>query len=198
MRAFRGTGLQLGHHKVIQVAPLGVARAGDRENVVAEPADQQRHILGQCHRVRAGDPGATQALCWAVCGLGAAALGRSPQPVTPPLALFSGFYSAIGTVLQEADHLLQIGEDVEHIALAGDMGKSLGYTGAKTRAGIGDGPLGLEALSHQIEQVDAPGVGIAMLLQTQQKAIGRVGVDTHEHRLLGLENLVEGSIVDAR
>ena len=77
------------------------------------------------------------------------------------------------------------------------MGKGLRLTGAKTRACIGDGPLGLEALIHQIEQADAPGVGIAMVLQTQQKAIGRVGVDTHEHRLLGLENLVEGSIADA-
>jgi hypothetical protein len=36
-----------------------------------------------------------------------------------------------------------------------------------------------------------------MFLQTQQKAIARGGVDTHEHRLLGLENLVEGSIADA-
>jgi hypothetical protein len=106
--------------------------------------------------------------------------------------------SAIGTVLQEAENLLQIADDVEHIALAGDMGKGLGYTGAKTRACIGDGPLGLEALSHQIEQVDAPGVGIAMFFQTQQKAIRRVRVDTHKHRLLGLENLVEGSIADAR
>ncbi len=33
--ALRGPGLQLGHDKIIQVATLGVTRAGDRENVVA-------------------------------------------------------------------------------------------------------------------------------------------------------------------
>jgi hypothetical protein len=69
--------------------------------------------------------------------------------------------------------------------------------GAQTGACIGDGRLGIEALIHQLEQADAPGVGIAMFLHTQQKAIGRVCVDTREHRLLGLENLVEGSIADA-
>ncbi len=70
-------------------------------------------------------------------------------------------------------------------------------TSAETAAGIGDGCLGIEALINQLEQADAPGVGIAMFLQAQQEAIGRGCVDTHEHRLLGLENLVEGSIVDA-
>ena len=82
---------------------------------------------------------------------------------------------------------------MEHIALAGDIRQGLSLTGAETAAGVGDGCLGIEALIHQLQQADAPGVGIAMLLQTQQIAIGRGGIDTHEHRLAGLENLVVGS-----
>jgi hypothetical protein len=86
---------------------------------------------------------------------------------------------------------------MEHIALAGDFGKGLSLTGAETSPGVGDGCLGIEALRNQIEQADAPGVGVAMFLQAKQVAIGRGCVDTHEYRLAGLENLVVGSDADA-
>jgi hypothetical protein len=46
-------------------------------------------------------------------------------------------------------------------------------TGAKTTACVGDGCFGLEVLVDQIQQADAPGVGIAMFLQAQHVAIGR-------------------------
>ena len=86
---------------------------------------------------------------------------------------------------------------MENIALAGDIREGLSLTGAETATRIGDGCLGIEALIDQIEQADAPGVGVAMFLQTQQVAIGRGRVDTHEHRLAGLEDLVVGSDADA-
>ena len=81
--------------------------------------------------------------------------------------------------------------------MAGDIRQGLSLTGAETATCVGDGCLGIEALIDQIEQADAPGVGVAMFLQTKQVAIGRGRVDTHEHRLAGLENLVVGSDADA-
>ena len=85
---------------------------------------------------------------------------------------------------------------MENIASAGDIRQGLSLTGADATR-VGDGCLGIEALIDQLEQADAPGVGVAMFLQTQQVAIGRRGVDTHEHRLTGLEDLVVGSNADA-
>ena len=111
--------------------------------------------------------------------------------------MFAGLQGAIGAVLQEADHGLQIADDVEDIALAGDIRQGLGLAGAEAAAGVGDGGLGIEALIDQFEQADAPGVGVAMFLQAEQVAIGRGRVDTHEHRLAGLEDLVVGPDADA-
>ena len=37
---------QFGHHKVIQFAPVGVTRTGDRENLVAKPVGQQSDVVG--------------------------------------------------------------------------------------------------------------------------------------------------------
>ena len=78
--------------------------------------------------------------------------------------MFAGLQSVIRTVLQEADHGLQIADDVENIALAGDIRQGLSLTGAETATCVGDGCLGIEALIDQIEQADAPGVGVAMFL----------------------------------
>jgi hypothetical protein len=100
-------------------------------------------------------------------------------------------------VLQEADHSLQIADDVENIALAGDIGKGLSLTGVKTTTGVGDDCFGIEALIDQVQQADAPGVGVAMFLQAKQIAIGRGRVDTHQYQLAGLKYLVVGSDPDA-
>ena len=85
---------------------------------------------------------------------------------------------------------------MENIALAGDIQKGLSLTGAETATRIGDNRLRIEALINQVEQTNAPSVGVAMFLQTKQVAIGRGRVDTREDWLAGLENLVMGSNPD--
>jgi hypothetical protein len=47
------------------------------------------------------------------------------------------------------------------------MGKGLRLTGAEAATRVGDGGFGVEALIDQIEQVDAPGVGITVFLQAE-------------------------------
>ena len=68
---------------------------------------------------------------------------------------------------------------------------------AQSRACVGDGGIGVEALIDQLQQAHAPGFGIAMVLQAKQVAIGRRGIDAHEHRLTGLKDLVMGADADA-
>ena len=63
--------------------------------------------------------------------------------------------------------------------------------GAESRAEIGDVGLGSEALVDQFQQPDAPGIGVAMLFRTQQEAEGGFGIDPHEDRIAGLEDLIE-------
>jgi hypothetical protein len=48
----------------------------------------------------------------------------------------------------------------------------------------------------QFQQAKAPGVGIAVLLQTQQVAIGGIDVGPHQHRPPTLEYLVVGADAD--
>ena len=69
--------------------------------------------------------------------------------------------------------------------------------GAEPAAGVGDGGLGGEAPVDQLQQAHAPGVGVAMVLQAQQVAVGRGGIDAHEDRVAGLEDLVMGPDADA-
>ena len=57
---------------------------------------------------------------------------------------------------------------MKNITAAGDLGQSLLVAGAESRAEIGDGGLGSEAPVGQFQQPDAPGIGVAMLFQTQR------------------------------
>ena len=76
------------------------------------------------------------------------------------LAVFAGLQRAMRAVLQKADHDLEIADDVENIAPAGDIREGLNLTGAETATRVGNGCLGIEALIDQFEQADAPGVGV--------------------------------------
>src|SRR3954467_13225409 len=105
--------------------------------------------------------------------------------------------SAIGTIRQIADDLLEVTEDVEDVAPAGDPGQGQGLTGTEAAAGVGDGGVGIEALVDQLEQAHTPGGGVAMVLRAEQVAIGRGRVDTDEHRVAGLEDFVVSPDADA-
>ena len=78
----------------------------------------------------------------------------------------------------------------------GTSGRAKAWPARSPAACVGDGGIGIEALIDQLQQAHAPGVGVAMVLQAKQVAIGRRGIDAHEHRLTGLEDLVVGA--DAR
>ena len=65
-------------------------------------------------------------------------------------------------------------------------------------AGIGDGGLGPQPAVGQLQQADAPGVGIAVLLEAEQVAIGRGGIDPDQHRVAGLVDLVMSADADSR
>ena len=54
----------------------------------------------------------------------------------------------------------------------------------------------MEAAFGQLQQSHAPGVGIAMLFETEQVAIGGSDIGADQHGLAGLENLVVGADAD--
>src|SRR5271166_2215160 len=123
----------------------------------------------------------------------------APPPVVPPgrielpLAPFGVLKGVIGAVLQKADEMLKITENVEDVAPAGNLGQGQCLAGAQTRACIGDGGIGSEALIDQLQQAHAPGFSVAVVLQTEQVAIGRRGIDAHEHWATGLEDFIVGT-----
>ena len=151
MGAQRRTALQFGHHEVVQCAAVGGARPSHSEDVVAEPADQQRNLVGQGHRGVTGSAGSAQELSGAGDGFGA------PPPIMPlgaaklPPAPLGVLDRAVGAIFQIADDLLQIADDVEDIAPTGDLGQGQGLARTEAAAGVGDGGLGIEALIDQFQ-----------------------------------------------
>src|SRR5271166_1862347 len=123
----------------------------------------------------------------------------APPPVVPPgrielpLAPFGVLKGVIGAVLQKADEMLKITENVEDVAPAGNLGQGQCLAGAQTQARIGDGGIGSEALIDQLQQAHAPGFSVAVVLQTKQVAVGRRGVDAHQYWKAGLEDFVVGT-----
>jgi hypothetical protein len=69
-------------------------------------------------------------------------------------------------------------------------------SGAKPRGEIGDGGLGSEAPIDQFQQPGAPGIGVAMLLQTQQEAEAGGSIDPHQDGISRQEDLIEEADVD--
>ncbi len=86
---------------------------------------------------------------------------------------------------------------MEDIAATGDLGQRQILAGAQAGAEVGDGGLGGEAAFGQFQESHPPGVGVAVLFRAQQVAEGGSGVDAHEDRPSGLEDLVMGPDADA-
>ena len=63
-------------------------------------------------------------------------------------------------------------------------------SGAQSLARVGDGVIGIQTLLESIEQMNSPGVGVAMFNCGKQIAVARPGVDTGEHGLRAMENFV--------
>ena len=113
-----------------------------------------------------------------------------------PLQPRAGLQGVIGPVLQVGDRRLEVTGQVEDIAATGDLGQRRGLAGAEAGAEVGDDGLGGEAALGQFQQPHPPGVGVAVLLLTQQVAEGGGGIDAHQDRVAGLEDLVMGPDAD--
>ncbi len=86
---------------------------------------------------------------------------------------------------------------MEDVAATRDRGQRRGLAGAEAGAEVGDDGLGGEAAVGQFQQPHPPGIGVAVLLLTQQVAEGAGGIDAHQDRAAGLEDLVMGPDADS-
>ena len=87
-------------------------------------------------------------------------------------------------------------QGVEDVAAAGHVGQGLLLAGPQPRGEVGDGGVGAEAAVAQLQQAHAPGVGVAVLFQAEQVAVGGSDVDADQDGLAGLEDLVVGADAD--
>ena len=184
---------QLRHHEVVQLAADGGLRPGHRQDVLAQPPGQHRHVLGQRDRLGLGLPRVAELLGQILL-----------LPALPPLGggllsleLGAGVDRLVGPVLQVTDQRPEFVQRMEDITAAGDPGQGLLMAGAEPRGEIGDGGLGGETPVDQLEEAHPPGVGVAMLFLAQQVAVGGRGVDADEDGATGLEDLVIGTDADA-
>jgi hypothetical protein len=70
--------------------------------------------------------------------------------------------------------------------------------GTQPGARVGDGVFGIEPLLGGVEQVHAPGVGVALLHALQEVAVRRGRINAGEDRLIALEDLVVQAHANAR
>ena len=89
-------------------------------------------------------------------------------------------------------------QGMKDIATAGGCRHGQSLSGPQSAPRVGDRRLGTEASILKLQQADAPRLGVAMLFQAQQIAIGGLHVGSDQHGLPALENLVVGTNADTR
>ena len=89
-------------------------------------------------------------------------------------------------------------DDVKDIAMAGRIGPGRFLPGAQPLPGIGDRIIGVQSLLGGVEQMHAPGVGVAVFLRGQKVAVSRFGADTSQNRLCAVEKFIEQPGANAR
>jgi len=104
----------------------------------------------------------------------------------------------VGAVLQKRDQRLHEVQGMKDITAAGGSRHGQGLSGPQAAPRVGNRRLGMEASILKFQQADAPRLGVAMLFQVQQIAIGGPHVGPDQHGLPALENLVVGADADAR
>jgi hypothetical protein len=85
---------------------------------------------------------------------------------------------------------------MEDVATTGDLRQGLSLAGPQPTGEIGDGAVGAEAAVSQLQQTHAPGQGVAVLLESEQVAVGRGDVGPDQDGAAGLEGLVVGADAD--
>ena len=68
--------------------------------------------------------------------------------------------------------------------------------GTQRRAAVGDGGLGSQAAVLQLPQAHRPGIAVACLFLRKQIAVGGMGTEAHQDRLLGLVEFIVGADAD--
>jgi hypothetical protein len=168
-----------------QLAARGQIRAGRREDVVCHPVGHSANVPGQAD------------------GLGFGLTGQSePSGETVPLGAFLRAFHLVfelatsggaagGAVLKVHGQLAQLEFGMEHIPIARDfVPPGGGLSGAKGLSAVGYDAFGMEALIAQVQQVNAPGRLVAMLLDGQQIAVRRADIGPDENRPTCLVDLI--------
>ncbi len=60
----------------------------------------------------------------------------------------------------------------------------------QSRALVSEQVVRVEALVTSVQQMDGPGIGIAVLCGSEKIAVGGVGINAHQNRLIAVENIV--------
>ncbi len=151
---------------------------------MAQPLDERSDIAGQPMRLGLGLPGKRQLggepVVWTP-RVGAAHLGL--QHLAPRC-------SALAEARQRVGEAFALALDVKHIAVARRVAPGGPLPGAQALPGIGDRIVRIEPLLGGIQQMHAPGVGVAVALRRQQVAVGRRRIDTGQHGRGTVEDLV--------
>ena len=114
------------------------------------------------------------------------------------LQLLAPRRGALGEARQRVGEAFALALDVKHIAMARRVVPGGPLPGAQALPGIGNRVVRLQSLLGGVEQMHAPGVGVAMLRRSQEIAVGRRGIDAGQHRRRTLEDLVVQAHANAR
>jgi hypothetical protein len=79
---------------------------------------------------------------------------------------------------------------MKHIAVTRRIGPGGFLAGTQPGAGVSNRVIGSQSLRLQIQQMDGPGIAIALSFGGEQVAVGRSDVDAGKHRLRALEKFV--------
>src|SRR5208282_1597194 len=161
----------------------GQVRSGQRQNVVAQPLGKGAETAGQLARSGFGLPCKRQFSDKRVLR------SRLARAAELGLQLLAPRRGALGEPRQRVGEAFALADDVKDIAMARRVAPGGLLPGAQALPGIGDRVVGLQPLPGGVEQMYAPGVGVAVLLRDQEITVGRFGADAGQNRLSAVEKV---------
>jgi hypothetical protein len=97
---------------------------------------------------------------------------------------------ALGKTRQRVGQAFALALDVEYIAMARRVAPGSSLSRAQALPGIRNRIFWTEPLPGGIQQMHASSVSVAMLLRSQQIAVGRCGIDADQHGSRIVEDLI--------
>src|ERR1700679_3597020 len=95
-----------------------------------------------------------------------------------------------GEPMPERRQCFALLKDVEDVAVTRRIGPGHFLPGTQTGSRIGNRVLGIKSLCLQVQQMDGPGIAVAMRFGSEQIAIGRDNIDAGEYGLRSLKEFV--------